>query len=258
MSLVDVEIAVKRFFLEVDAYGRMTLSALGKTFRRPLNLRETVYHFDRIGVESLFIILLTGLFTGMVLALQGVTLFGRFGATNLVGSVIGATIVRELGPVLAALLVAGRCGSAITAELGSMRVTEQIDAYVVEGTDVFKKLLVPRFLACMFSLPLLTVVADAVGMAGGFFIVATGTDLNANYYWHSIVDFLELQDLAIGLFKPLFFGLIIASIACHVGMETRGGAEDVGISAKRAVVLASVFILISDFFLTKLFLVIFP
>lgn len=257
MNLAAIEISAKRFFLEVDAYARLTFTVLRKIRSRPFYFRETAYQFDRIGVESLFIILLTGMFTGMVMALQGVTLFTRFGASNLVGSVIGASIVRELGPVLAALMVAGRVGSAITAELGTMQVTEQIDAYMVEGTDIYKKLLVPRFLACVFCLPLLTLLADAVGMLGGFFIITTTTDLNALYYWLSIADFLEMKDLFLGLIKPLFFGLLIASIGCHFGMRTQGGAEGVGIAAKKTVVLASVFILVSDFFLTKIILVIF-
>jgi len=240
---------------ELEQYVRLTLRTLLKMAGRPFYLREVVYHLDRIGVESLFIVLLTGLFTGMVLALQGVFLFTRFGVTGLVGSVIGATIIRELGPVLAALMVAGRVGSAISAELGTMQVTEQIDAYRVEGTDVVSKLLVPRFLACLISLPVLTVLADGVALFGGYLIVNSSTDLSALYYWRSVADFLKPVDLAMGLIKPLFFGLIIASVGCHVGMRTGGRAEDVGIAAKHSVVVASVFILLSDFFLTKIFLV---
>ncbi len=258
MFLTNLENTIKSFFLEVDAYARLTFSALGKTFSRTFYFRELVFQFDRIGFESLFIVLLTGIFTGMVMALQGVVLFTRFGATNLVGSVIGASIVRELGPVLAALMVAGRVGSGITAELGTMKVTEQLDAYQVEGTDVVKKLVVPRFLACLLSLPLLTVFTDAIAIMGGFFIVSTSTDINAAYYWLSVIDFLKVSDVFLGCFKPLFFGLLIASISCHLGMRAAGGSEGVGVAAKKAVVFSSVFILISDFFLTKLFLVVFP
>jgi len=257
MVTAALEIAIKSFFLEADLYARLTFKALTRFCSRPFYGRETIYQLQRIGVESLFIILLTGIFTGMVLALQGVALLTRFGATSFVGSMIGVSIVRELGPVLAALMVAGRVGSSITAELGTMAVTEQLDAYVVEGTDVVRKLVVPRFLACLLSLPLLTILVDAIALFGGFVIVGTATDLYARYYWHSVVDFLKLSDLAMGLVKPLFFGLIIASIGCHVGLRTVGGAEGVGVAAKRSVVLASIFILISDFFLTKVFLVFF-
>jgi phospholipid/cholesterol/gamma-HCH transport system permease protein len=257
MPLAALEISLKRFLLEADLYARLVFKALARVFSHPFYGRETIYQLQRIGVDSLFIILLTGIFTGMVLALQGVTVLTRFGATSFVGSMLGLSIVRELGPVLAALMVAGRVGSSITAELGTMAVTEQLDAYAVEGTDVVRKLVVPRFLACLISLPLLTVLADTIALFGGFVIVGTMTDLYAGFYWNSVVDFLELPDLAMGLCKPLFFGLVIASIGCHVGLRTVGGAEAVGVAAKRSVVLASIFILVSDFFLTKLFLVFF-
>lgn len=255
MVLAGLEIILKRFVWEVDAYARLTLTAVKKIFGRPFYLRETVYQFDRIGVESLLIASLTGAFTGMVLALQGVNLLTRFGATSFLGSMIGASVVRELGPVLTALMVAGRVGSSIAAELGNMAVTEQIDAYRVEGTDVTRKLIVPRFFACLLSLPLLTILVDGIALAGSFLIIGTSTDLPAVFYWRSVTDFLQFRDVAMGLIKPLFFGLIIASIGCYLGMRTHGGAEAVGVAAKRSVVFASVFILVSDFFLTKIFLV---
>jgi phospholipid/cholesterol/gamma-HCH transport system permease protein len=257
MTPADLENSVKRFLLEADLYARLTFKTLVRMFSRPFYGREAIYQLQRIGVESLFIILLTGIFTGMVLALQGVALLTRFGATTFVGSMLGLSIVRELGPVLAALMVAGRVGSSITAELGTMAVTEQLDAYAVEGTDVVRKLVVPRLLACLVSMPLLTILADTIALFGGFVIVGTATDLHARFYWQSVVDFLEFSDLAMGLFKPLFFGLVIASIGCHVGLRTVGGAEGVGVAAKRSVVLSSIFILVSDFFLTKIFLVLF-
>jgi len=256
MDQASLEAPLKRFFCEVDVYARLTGKTLRRLCSRPFYARETVFQLQRIGVESLFIILLTGIFTGMVLALQGVTLLTRFGATSFVGSMIGISIVRELGPVLAALMVTGRVGSSITAELGTMAVTEQLDAYAVEGTDVVRKLAVPRLLACLVSLPLLTVLTDAIALFGGFVIVSTSTDLTGHFYWHSVVDFLQFSDLGMGLVKPVFFGLIIATIGCHVGLRTTGGAEGVGVAAKRAVVLASICILVTDFFLTKIFLVV--
>jgi phospholipid/cholesterol/gamma-HCH transport system permease protein len=259
MPLAALDLRVRRFFLEVDAYARLTFKALGRIFRRPHHLREMVYQFERIGVDSLFIVLLTGLFTGMVLALQGVTLLTRFGAVSYLGSMIGASIVRELGPVLAALMLAGRVGSSITAELGNMAVSEQIDAYTVEGTDVVRKLVVPRFLACLIGLPLLTILADAVALFGGFLIIGTSpTGLNAAYYWRSVLDFLSLDDLLLGIAKPVCFGLIIASIGCHLGLRAYGGAEGVGLVVKKSVVSASILILVTDFFLTKLHLIFFP
>lgn len=258
MNLALLEISAKRFFIEVDAYARLTLKSLGRIFNRPFYFRELAYQFDRIGFESLFIIVLTGGFTGMVLALQGVALLTRFGAASYLGSMIGASLVRELGPVLAALMVAGRVGSSIAAELGNMAVTEQVDAYMVEGTDVVRKLVVPRYLACLLSLPLLTILSDAIGMLGGYLIIGTSTDLRAAFYWHSVTDFLQLRDVLMGVVKPVFFGLIIASISCHLGLRARGGAEGVGTMVKRTVVLASVMILVADFFLTKIFLALYP
>lgn len=257
MVFAAVEIVLKRFFFSVDGYARLTGQTLFRSLRPPFYLRETVYQFDRIGVESLFIVVLTGIFTGMVLALQGVALLTRFGATSYLGSMIGASIVRELGPVLAALMLAGRVGSSITAELGNMAITEQIDAYTVEGTDVVRKLVVPRFLACILMLPLLTALADGIALVGGFLIISTTTDLNSAYYWRSVTEFLNMDDLAMGLTKPLVFGILIATISCHLGLRASGGAEGVGTAVKKSVVLASIMILVSDFFLTKIFLVLF-
>lgn len=257
MGLAAVEIVVKRFFFAVDGYARLTGRTLYRSLRPPFYLRETVYQFDRIGVESLFIVVLTGIFTGMVLALQGVALLTRFGATSYLGSMIGASIIRELGPVLAALMLAGRVGSSMTAELGNMAITEQIDAYTVEGTDVVRKLVVPRFLACILMLPLLTALADGIALVGGFLIISTTTDLNSTYYWRSVTEFLNMDDLAMGLTKPLVFGILIATISCHLGLRASGGAEGVGTAVKKSVVVASIMILVSDFFLTKIFLVLF-
>jgi len=256
--LLSIEQTAKVLLLEVDLYARLSAATLRRIWGRPFYLREAIYQFDRIGVESLFIVALTGLFTGMVLALQGVALLTRFGATAFLGSMIGASIVRELGPVLAGLMLTGRVGSSIAAELGNMAVSEQIDAYRVEGTDVVRKLLVPRLLACLAGLPLLTVLADFIALCGGFVVIGASTDLTAAFYWHSVTDFLKTEDLLMGVLKPFCFGLIIASIAAHHGLRARGGAEAVGEGAKRAVVHASILILVADFFVTKLFLAVFP
>jgi phospholipid/cholesterol/gamma-HCH transport system permease protein len=209
---------------------------------------------DKIGVGSLFIIILTGIFTGMVMALQALIQLKPFAATSYVGGMVAVTMVKELGPVLSALMVSGRVGSAITAELGTMVVTEQVDAMRVEGTDIVKRLVTPRLKAIVLAMPLLTIVTDTVALLGGY-IIAAGYDINPIMYRQSIPHFMVFQDLIEGVLKPAFFGFIIAMIGCYVGLNTRGGAEGVGASAKRAVVLASVLILVSDFFLTKIFIV---
>ncbi|HJV64502.1 MAG TPA: ABC transporter permease [Geomonas sp.] len=244
---------VVQIFREIGEFSDLSLRAVAGIFSRPYYYREFSAQLDKIGVGSLFIILLTGLFTGMVMALQALLQLKPFAATSYVGGMVGAVMVKELGPVLSALMVTGRVGSAITAELGTMVVTEQVDAMRVEGTDIVKRLVVSRLKAIMISLPLLAVVTDAVALFGGF-IMAAGYHVNHVMYMKSIPQFMVFQDLIEGVAKPAFFGMIIALIGCHVGLGTRGGAAGVGGSAKRAVVLSSVLILVSDFFLTKAFI----
>ncbi|MCM2359166.1 MAG: ABC transporter permease [Geobacteraceae bacterium] len=253
MPLAFVENRLKRFFLDIQEICLLTWRALLRIFRHPFYYREFVSQLDKIGVGSLFIIILTGLFTGMVMALQAIIQLKPFAATSYVGGMVAVTMVKELGPVLSALMVAGRVGSAITAELGTMVVTEQVDAMRVEGTDIIKRLVTPRLKAILIAMPLLAVITDTVSLAGGY-IMAAGYNVNPVMYWKSLPQFMVFQDLFEGVAKPFFFGLIIAMIACHVGLNTRGGAEGVGAAAKKTVVLASVTILISDFFLTKIFI----
>ena len=166
---------------------------------------------------------------------------------------MAVTMVKELGPVLSSLMVAGRVGSAITAELGTMVVTEQVDAMRVEGTDIIKRLVSPRLKAILLVMPLLAVVTDAVSLAGGY-IIAASYQVNPIMYWTSLPQFMVVQDLFEGVAKPFFFGMIISMVACHVGLATKGGAEGVGTSVKKTVVVASVLILVSDFFMTKIFI----
>lgn len=244
---------LKQFFLEVGEFSDLSLRAVLGIFTKPFYYREFAIQMEKIGVGSLFIILLTGFFTGMVMALQALLQLKPFAATSYVGGMVGAVMVKELGPVLSALMVTGRVGSAITAEIGTMVVTEQIDAMRVEGTDVVKRLITSRLKAILIALPLLTLVTDAVALFGGY-IMAAGQQVNSIMYLQSIPQFMVFEDLIEGLAKPAFFGFIIAMIGCHVGLRTRGGAEGVGSSAKRAVVLSSVLILVSDFFLAKLFI----
>ena len=203
----------------------------------------------RIGVDSLPVVLLTALFTGMVMALQTFSTLKRFNAEGFVGSLVALSMVRELAPVISSLLIAGRCGSAMGAELGTMRVTEQIDALEVLATDPVHYLVVPRVWATVLMLPLLIVVADVIGIAGGYLISVVYFGANPVTYIENTFRFMDLADLTSGLIKAAVFGLIIAVVGCQKGYFTRGGAEGVGRATTRAVVLASIAILISDFFL---------
>lgn len=243
------------FFLnELQLLAKLAFKAIAALFFKPFYYREFMTQFDKIGVGSLFICCLTGLFTGMVMALQALIQLKPFGATSYVGGMVAVTMIKELGPVLSSLMVAGRVGSAITAELGSMVVTEQVDAMRVEGTDIVKRLVTSRLKAMLIAMPLLAVVTDTIAIAGGY-IIASGYNISPLMYWKSLPQFMKFQDLIEGVAKPTFFGFLIAMIACHVGLRVSGGAEGVGVAVKRTVVLASVFILVSDFFITKIFIV---
>jgi phospholipid/cholesterol/gamma-HCH transport system permease protein len=245
---------LKIFFLNVQDFFKLAAKAVARVFSAPFYYREFAVQFEKIGVDSIFISCLTGLFTGMVMALQALIQLKPFAATSYVGGMVCVTMVKELGPVLASLMISGRVGSAITAELGTMVVTEQVDAMRVEGTDVIKRLVTPRLKATVLALPLLVIFTDAVALLGGY-IIASGYDINPLMYYKSLPQFMVFQDLIEGVVKPAVFGFIIAMIGCYVGLSTHGGAEGVGASAKRAVVLSSVLILITDFFMTKIFIV---
>jgi phospholipid/cholesterol/gamma-HCH transport system permease protein len=238
--------AVQDFF----ALCRVTVASVGRKPRYP---RELVFQMDYIGAGSVPIILLTGLFTGMVLALQSSVQLKLFGSSMYVGKLVALSMIKELGPVLSALMVAGRVGSGIAAELGAMVDTEQIDAIKVEGSDPIKKLVVPRMLACVMMLPLLTVVSDTVGVLGGFFIAVTQLQIDPTFYWSSVFDTIKYSDIAVGMLKPCFFGFIIAMVGSYMGLNTSGGTAGVGRSTTESVVHSSIIILVTDFFLTKLF-----
>ena len=242
------------FLAELQALAKLAFKAVSNVFVKPFYYREFMSQFDKIGVGSLFIVSLTGLFTGMVMALQALIQLKPFAATSYVGGMVAVTMIKELGPVLSSLMVAGRVGSAITAELGSMVVTEQVDAMRVEGTDIVKRLVTSRLKAMLIAMPLLTIVTDTIAIAGGY-IIASGYHISPLMYWKSLPQFMKFQDLIEGLAKPVFFGFLIVMIACHVGLRVSGGAQGVGVAVKRTVVVASVFILISDFFITKMFIV---
>ena len=216
----------------------------------PYEIRNTFKQMLEIGVRSLPVVLITAIFTGMVFALQTFTGFKRFGAEALVGTVVALSVTRELGPVLTGLIVAGRAGAAMAAEMGTMRVTEQIDALETLATNPVKYLIIPRFIAGILMLPALTIVADITGITGGYFVTVGLFKTSSIVYWNRTWDFLEMSDIYNGLIKAAFFGASISLISCYEGFYTRGGAEGVGKATTGAVVLSSMTILISDYFLS--------
>jgi phospholipid/cholesterol/gamma-HCH transport system permease protein len=216
----------------------------------PFEVRNMFKQMLEIGVRSLPVVVITAIFTGMVFALQTFTGFKRFGAEALVGTVVALSMTRELGPVLTALIVSGRAGAAMAAELGTMRVTEQIDALETLATNPVKYLIVPRFIAGLLMLPALSAVADIIGITGGYFVTVGLFKTSSIVYWKRTWDFLEMSDIYNGLIKSAFFGASIALISCYKGFYARGGAEGVGKATTGAVVLSSMTILISDYFLS--------
>ena len=246
---------IKAALLEVQEYVAM----LGKTARgvvsRPFYYKDVVQQFDAIGIGSLTVVLLTGTFTGMVLALQSGITLDQFGARSMVGRLVSASIVKELGPVLTGLMVAGRVGSGIAAELGSMMVTDQIAALRALGTDPVRKLVVPRILAGLLMVPVLTVISSAVGMVGGWIVTVLQFHVASTVYWSSVVQGLYINDVWMGLIKPVFLGFTIVTIGCHVGLRTTGGTQGVGNSTKLAVVASSVAVIAVDFMVTKVLIV---
>jgi len=247
-----IETSIKRALLEVQEFVLLSVAATRATVTRPFYTRDLVEQLDAIGVGSLSVVMLTGLFTGAVLALQiGLTL-DQFGARGIVGRLVSSTMVKELGPVLTALMIAGRVGSGIAAEIGSMGVTDQLNALRALGTDPVRKLVVPRVLAGILMVPVLTVVADFVGMLGGGLIAVWELQVGASVYWRSLIDGLLIEDVWMGLIKPLVLGFVIVAIGCHVGLRSEGGTQGVGRATTRAVVAGSVAVLSVDFFVTKL------
>lgn len=219
---------------------------------RPIYWRDLVEQLDAIGIGSLTVVILTGLFTGMVLALQSGLTLDQFGARSVVGRLVGASMVKELGPVLTALMVTGRVGSGIAAELGSMMVTDQIAALRSLGTDPIRKLVVPRVVAATLMVPVLTVISDALGIFGGMLISVTQLRVAGSIYWTNVFEGLFLEDVWMGLIKPVILGFALATIGCYVGLRAKGGTQGVGRATTNAVVAASVAVLVLDFLVTKL------
>ncbi len=243
--------SIEAFFEEIGRFFRMLWQVLVWTPRRPFDGRQWLLQMVRVGVNSLPVVLLTAMFTGMVMALQTTSTLQRYGAERYVGSLVALSMVRELAAVLGGLVIAGRSGSAMGAELGSMRVTEQIDALEVMATDPVHYLVVPRVWATVFMLPLLVALSDAIGIWGGYVVSVLLLGTNPVAYMETTFQYMEFSDLFSGLVKAAFFGLLISIIGCQQGFYARGGAAGVGRATTRAVVFASIAILISDFFLTK-------
>jgi len=229
----------------------MTARAVGGIFKGPRYFTETIAQMDAIGVGSLTIIMLTGFFTGGVLTIQTFPTLAFWGQQGQTGRLVAVSLVRELGPVLTALMVAGRVGSAIAAELGSMTVSQQIDAMRALGTDPIRKLVAPRMLALLIALPLLTVIADVVGIGGGAFAATSLYGLSIGEFLNSVREGISTDDILGGVIKPTCFAVIIGAVACYKGLNTEGGTVGVGRSTTRAVVTASIVVIVADFFLAR-------
>jgi len=240
------------FFQEIGRFFLTLWRVFKWTPRRPWDWRELLRQMLRIGVGSAPVVLLTALFTGAVMALQTYTVLVRFNAEGFVASIVALSMVRELSCVIGGLIIAGRSGSAMAAELGTMRVTEQIDALETLATDPIHYLMVPRVWATTITAPLLIVLADAIGIVGGYLVAVVLMGANPVTYLHKTFQYMDYDDLISGLIKAAVFGLLLATIGCQKGFYTRGGAEGVGRATTQAVVLASIAILVADFFLTKI------
>ncbi|MAE94327.1 MAG: transporter [Deltaproteobacteria bacterium] len=237
-------------------FGLLAWGTVSSLRARGLPLRETLFQFEAIAVRSTPIVAVTALFTGMVLALQTAFALSRFGAKPYVGSIVGLAIVRELGPVLAALMVGGRVGAGITSELGSMQVTEQVDAIRAMGADPVQKLVIPRVVATTLGLPLLTLFAIALGVFGGLVVADLQYGITPSFYLQTITTTVTVGDFFAGVMKTFVFGWTIAMVGCFTGLRAEGGTAGVGEATTRSVVTASIAVLVSDFFLTKLLMLV--
>src|SRR6266849_6402209 len=255
ISLTDALMeGLKQRIQHVQDYALLSLQSITNLFRPPYYLSDVLDQMDIIGVGSLPIVVLTGFFIGAVMVLQTAAQFVRFGQTALTGDVVAIALVRELGPTIAGLLVAGRCASGIASELGSMVVTEQVDAMRAMGTDPSRKLVSPRVWATTLMLPLLTAMADFVGLVGGYAVSTFTLRLGAIEFWTRAINALEFSDIMQGMIKPLIFGFILSTVGCFQGLRVRGGTQGVGRATTQAVVVSSVLMLVTNFFLTKIML----
>jgi phospholipid/cholesterol/gamma-HCH transport system permease protein len=245
--------AAGRFVDEAGELAALGGRALAGLARRPLELRSWLRQMDAIGVQSLGVAAITTVFTGMVLALQTAFSLPSLGVKYYIGTVVAKSLVRELSPVLVALVVGGRVGAGMTAEIGSMAVSEQVDALRALGADPVRKLVVPKLAATLVMLPALTALGDLLGILGGLVVAVLQLGLTPAFYLNDVLSELSLQDVASGLGKSVFFAFFITVVACRQGLAATGGADGVGRATTRTVVVASILVLVSDFFLTKLF-----
>ncbi len=255
MPLLSPTDFAKDKVLAVQEYWNLGLRAVTNVLRQPRYVGDTLQQADLIGVGSLPIVILTGFFTGAVLALQTSATLQKFGSLSLTGQLVSLSMVKELGPVLTGLMVAGRNASGMASELGSMKVTEQIDAMRALGTDPTKKLVTPRVVGTVVMLFFLTIISDLVGLAGGALVATILLGLDANQYWTTAWQSLVFADVFQGLIKPILFGFVIASVGCYYGLSAHGGTQGVGRATTQAVVAASVLILVTDFFVTTILMV---
>jgi phospholipid/cholesterol/gamma-HCH transport system permease protein len=244
-------------FLYLGGLTDLAVQTIQQMRRYPIERPLVLAQLDQIGVRSMSIVVITSAFIGMVLALQTAYALEDFGGKLFVGTIVSLSLVRELAPVLMSLMVGGRVGAGMAAELGTMKVTEQIDALRALATNPVRKLVVPRVLATTMMFPLLTVISIALGILGGLLIAVANLHLSANYYLRSVIETVKYNDLASGIGKTFFFGFSTSLIACYNGLRTSGGADGVGRSTTETVVTGAITVLIMDFFLTKLFLFIF-
>lgn len=258
MELISPTALAKEKVLAVQQYCQLSVLAVTNLFRRPRYIADTIEQADLIGVGSLPIVVLTGFFTGAVLALQSANSLQRFGSLSLIGELVSLSMVRELGPVLTGLMVGGRNSSGMASELGSMKVTEQIDAMRALGTDPVKKLVTPRVISTVIMLFFLTIISDLVGLAGGATINALLLGLPSHQYWSSAWQALRFPDVLMGLAKPVVFGFIVATVGCFYGLSASGGTQGVGRATTQAVVAASVFLIVSDLIITRFLMLLFP
>ena len=254
---IDLDRIAKRGVASIQDYALLSGRAIGGIIRGPRYIGDMFSQADIIGVGSLPIVVLTGFFTGGVLALQSASSLAQFGATAITGQLVSLSMIKELGPVLTSLMVSGRNASGMASELGSMMVTEQIDAMRALGTDPMRKLVSPRVIATIVMLFFLTILSDTVGTVGGAAVSIFMLGQDGSQYFHTAYQALVYADILQGLVKPIFFGFIIATIGCYYGMTTRGGTQGVGRSTTQAVVVSSVLIIASDFVISRFMIGIF-
>src|SRR5881275_3024820 len=257
MPFVSPEIFAKQTIASIQEYSILCWRAITNLFSRPRYWADIYTQMDSIGVGSTPIIVLTGFFTGCVLALQSATSLQEFGSVSLTGNLVALSMVKELGPVLTGLMVSGRNSSGMASEIGSMKVTEQIDAMRALGTDPTKKLVTPRVISTVFMLFFLTIISDFVGLVGGGIVASLMFGMDWHQYWSTAWQVLVFQDVFTGLMKPVLFGFIIATVGCYYGISARGGTQGVGRATTQAVVASSVLIIAVDFFATRLILSVF-